>query len=302
MCECISYTTQVGKTGAWLLFVRLLVDHLHSLQGVVVINDPLTASVFIRESSSSSDHTPSDHASSMHSRIIEVDQLQTLCNGTAVEGVPPKAVATPTSHTMSLPLSPYTAYDATHSCTECVKRGMSSSHAHTLTSLLPLEGEGSLLLQWHVPEAALKHFVLSPDRRTIERVKLPTLKAKMADSKCSTAMSPILTLSPSLETAALLNLSHTGFDGLHIVVTLASQFETYRKVWPHVTIVGLPDMGCLGTGNTYHLTKVLAQHNYHLAQQQEGTQRIVWPYILLKSDQCVMWKKIDSTAKRWVEG
>ena len=278
-------------------------EHLHSLQGVTVISDPLSASVFIGEDSSSQDHTSEDHAPSLNSRIIPLESLQTLCKAT-MEGSPPKTVTVPTSHTVSLNLSQYTAYDATHSCTECIKRAMQSNHAHTLTSLLPLEGEGPLVLQWHVPEGALRHFVLSLDRRSIERLKLSTLKTKMADTKCPsvTSLTPIITISVGLEAAALLNLSHTGFDGLHIVVTLASQFEAYRKVWPNTIIVGLPDMGCLGTGNTYHLTKTLAQHTYllNMAAHQESTQRTVWPFVLMKSDQCVMWKMIDSTAKRWV--
>eukprot|EP00731_Ephydatia_muelleri_P031529 Em0023g36a len=282
---------QIGKTGAWLLFVRLLMDHLHSLQGVTVMCDPLAASIFLGEGP-----TSSDHASSMHSRVIPLEQLQTICTGTAVEGNPPKVATTPNSHTVSLPLSPYTAHDATHSCTECAKRGMASSHAHTLTSLLPLEGEGSVIVQWHIPECALKHFVLSSDCRSVERVKLSTaLKSKEA------TLTPIITNSYGPDATALLNLAHTGFDGLHIVATHTSQFDNYRKSWPHLIIMGLPDMGCLGTGSNYHLTKVFAQHNYLLnvvAQQQEAGQRTVWPFVLVKNDQCVMWKKIDASAKR----
>lgn len=284
----LSGQPQIGKTGAWLLFVRLLMDHLHSLQGVMVVCDPLAGSIFLGEGSSAS----------LHSRIIPLEQLHSLSSKTTVEGNPPKAAPVPTCHTV--PLSPYTAYDTTHSCTECAKR-MSSSHTHLVTSILPLEVEGSVTVQWHIPDSALKHFVLSPDRRTVERVRFPTFKAK--DSK-SSSITPIITLSSGHEGMALLNLSHTGFDGLHVVATQASQFDSYRKVWPHVVIMGLPDSGCLGTGNTYHLTKAFAQHNYLLnavAQQQESGQRTVWPFVLIRNDQCVMWKRIDISTKRSVD-
>ena len=38
---------QVGKTGAWLLMVRLLHSHLHSSQGVTVKNPPAPRSIFV---------------------------------------------------------------------------------------------------------------------------------------------------------------------------------------------------------------------------------------------------------------
>lgn len=262
--------------------------------------DPLAASIFLGEGPSSSDHASSDHAPSTHSRVIPLEHLQTICNSTTVDGNSPKVATTSTSHTMSLPLSPYTAYDVTHSCTECAKRGgMASSHAHTLTSLLPLEGEGPVVVQWHVPNTALKHFVLSSDCRSVERMKLPPSPQYKDDI---TVLTPVITHSYGSDaTTALLNLAHTGFDGLHIVATHASQFDHYRKSWPHVIIMGLPDMSGLGTGSNYHLTKVFAQHNYLLnvvAQKQEAGQQGVWPFVLVKNDQCVMWKKMDFSAKR----
>ena len=38
---------QVGKTGAWLLMIRLLHSHLHSSQGVIVENPPAPSSIFV---------------------------------------------------------------------------------------------------------------------------------------------------------------------------------------------------------------------------------------------------------------
>ena len=46
----LNFFSQIGKTGAWLLMIRLLHDHLRSSQGVMVENLPVSPSMFLPSS------------------------------------------------------------------------------------------------------------------------------------------------------------------------------------------------------------------------------------------------------------
>ena len=194
--------SQVGKTGAWLLLVRLIYDHIRAAQGVVVVNAPTPSSMFL-ESNPIDDRactnspprdasTPRD-SSLQQSRIISLEHLQRISREMQEDEKPalitiqdgsPKTIAQPSPrqgtnstssvrHTISLPVSRYIAYDYTHSCTECSKylRGSPVAHAEILTSLLPMGSGGHVTIQQ-------KHCVISPDRKMLERLKLQTLRPK----------------------------------------------------------------------------------------------------------------------------
>ena len=268
--------SQVGKTGAWLLMVRLLHDHLRSSQGVVVESSPIPSSVFLTRLSQDDESPLLSHAAlprsprSKCSTIVPLRLLQAMVRQSCEENDrkpifslsedSPKSQAefstlsTTNSqnehrHTVLIPLSPYVAYDFTHSCTDCAKylRGSPVSHAEILTSLLPTEQGGHISLQWHIPTYQQKHCVVSPDRKTLERLKLPTLKLK-GEKNIPHPLTPIFTPTLSRDSIGLFNLFHSSFEGMHVLVTTSGQFERYCKAWPNHIIMALPEQDSLGLG------------------------------------------------------
>ena len=268
--------SQVGKTGAWLLMVRLLHDHLRSSQGVVVKSSPTPSSVFLTRLSQDDEAPLLSHAAlplspqSKCSTIVPLRHLQAMtrqsCEDNDRKPIISLSEDSPKSqaefstlsttnsqnehrHTVLIPLSPYVAYDFTHSCTDCAKylRGSPVSHAEILTSLLPTEQSGHISLQWHIPTYQQKHCVISPDRKTLERLKLPTLKLK-GDKNIPHPLTPIFTPTLSRDSTGLFNLFHSSFEGLHVLVTTSGQFERYCKAWPNHIIMALPEQDSLGLG------------------------------------------------------
>ena len=151
-------------------------------------------------------------------------------------------------HTVYMPLSTRAAHDCSHSCTACSKYlgGGPGSRSEIFTSVLPT-GNGPVTIQWSVPASQLRHCVVSPDRTTLERIKLSTFKPK-SDKLSSHPLTPIFTVTTGRDATGLLNLFHAGFEYVHVVVTTSSQLEAYSKVWPNQLIMALPDRSSLGLG------------------------------------------------------
>ena len=149
-----------------------------------------------------------------------------------------------TRHTISLSIPPSVAYDFTHSCTDCSKylRGSPVAHPEILTSVLPTE-QGHITIQWHVPTYQQKYCVISPDRRSLERLKLPTLR--LSTKEKTQSLTSVFTMTLGRDSTGLLNLFHTLTDRLHVLVTSSGQFEKYCKAWPNHIVMALPDEGTL---------------------------------------------------------
>lgn len=152
-------------------------------------------------------------------------------------------------HIITIPISPHVAYDFTHSCTECSKylRGSPVGASEVLTFPLPAEKGGVVEIQWHVPTYQQKHCIISPDRKTLERLKLPTLRAK-GEKNFNSLFTPIFTPTIGRESSGMFNLFHASFDHLHVLVTTASQFEKYCKAWPNHLVMALPEQDSMGLG------------------------------------------------------
>ena len=230
--------------------------------------------------------TPSPNAASSyppskHSRIVSVEYLQDISKrlnkldkkpAISLPDGSPRSVGESSvhhttdfdmsRHTISIPVSPHIAYDFTHSCTECSKylRGSPVAHPEILTSILPTEQQGPVKIQWHVPTYQQKHCVISHDRKTLERLKLPMLRLK-GEKTITHPLTPIFTPTIGRDSTGLFNLFHTMYDHLHVLVTTSGQFEKYCKAWPNHLIMALPDEGSLGLGE---FTTVLgeAKHGY----------------------------------------
>lgn len=328
-----SSSLQVGKTGAWLLMVRLLHSHLHSSQGVTVENPPAPSSIFVSPNNFKEEtcHQLLQNEegvvllpqcsptlalrSSKQSKIVSLECLERIAKLLALDakndsklpklimlnnnspshtqtiarpshthqrlGSPPlsQAAATtnvhvaaadrttppsPSTSTISLPLSPYMTYDFTHSCSECSKhmRGNAIAQPEYLSSSLPLASgastnstvtsadsaglQGRITIKWFVPASQQKHCVMSQDRKVLERLKLPTFKFK--GEKASQPVTPIFTPTLGRDSSGLFNLFHSLPHHFHVLVTNFSEFKGYCKAWPNHIIMALPDQEVVGLG------------------------------------------------------
>ena len=162
---CVTFPSQVGKTGAWLLMIRLLQDHLRSSQGVTVENSPLPPSIFLPSSfqkNSSLESNPAcssseveaegrgDFApaavasSSRHSRVVPLDFLRDLLKATSDEktkssiqtlpSVVPTATPTQSSAQMSsMPVGGAAGVEPRHVVSVSVSPYMSYNYTHSCT-------------------------------------------------------------------------------------------------------------------------------------------------------------------------
>lgn len=274
--------------------IRLLHDHLHSLQEILVENLPPPISMFLPPSlygSSTSDDTSSSKdiskvndrdfvvpSTMKHSRVVPLEYLQDLMKDSAskeskndikqkhisLRDMPTQSsaessfIATGTSlgerHVVSISISQYMAYDFIHSCNKCSKyvQGNPNKQSEFLTSHLPSRngGEG-INIEWCIPANQQKHCVLSNNRKTLERLRLSTMKLK-GEKISSCPMTPVFTPTIGRDSSGLFNLFHSQFYHLHILVTSVSNFNNYCKVWPNHIIMALPDREGTGLGKHNH--------------------------------------------------
>ena len=247
--------------------VRLLHDILRSSQGVVVENLPPPTSVFLPDPPppprSEGSHSSAPLLGGSHSSIVSLsylkdvykkcedeEELKVELHGLSksvsmrTEGVSTATISdlTPSDsrHTLLLPVSPFMAYDYAHSCADCTKhlRANSAHNSELLTFKLPFPRTKShVTLKWHVPAPHHKHCVLSTDRRSLDRLKIPVQR-----KNTSISLTPLFTLSIRRDSSALLNLFHSlSPSHLHVVVILASEFDQYCKLWPGHLILVMPE-------------------------------------------------------------
>ena len=189
---------------------------------------------------------------------------------------------------VSLPVSPFMLYDFTHSCNECSKyvRGTPISPAEYLTSFLPPTTRGGssngdtregLTLKWRIPGSQQKHCVINSSSKTLERLKLPTIRLK-GDRVSSQIMTPVFTPTLGRDSCGLFNLFHGQFYNLHVLVTSETEFGNYCKAWPNHVIMALPDKATMGLG------KLVRVHLHHLSVVVSSpTFPLSLPYILFES-------------------
>ena len=93
-----------------------------------------------------------------------------------------------------------------------------------------------------------KYCVIDKENGVMERLCLPA----KPDSNMFDEV-PIFTLSLGRANSALLNLSHSGVSGLHVVVTVISEMQSYMGAWPGHVIMALPDSEASGRGQRSHM-------------------------------------------------
>ena len=237
----------------WHLLVRLLHDHLHSLKGVVIETGSLARSIFLKDGSTCEPVI----TNSKHSKIVTLEYLTSrLCNGVDSDEVlsPPRIITTSNSlslgvSTATISTSPYMAYDASHSCNDCTHLKQSSGQFSELISHLPLKDKSSVTIRWHVPLSQARHCTVSNDSgiKRLEMLNFPFFN-RHREQKAA-VRTPVFITSLGRELTGLLNLFHSGYQQLQVVVvTVESQFERYCKAWPQHIIMALPDHKAMGLG------------------------------------------------------
>lgn len=314
---------QVGKTGACLLLLRLLHDLTLSAHGVMVKNEPLAKKYLKRLKDSSAeplmvkfDPTIQEYFKTKHfSKIYSVLSLHNEgsleepeeVTDEEKEGTESKQSAEPKTEAY-LSLSFNCAYDPTHSCNGCVlymcRPHNSSTDTGVIRAEFTIEGPTPAIFAIYIPMSQRKLFDIKTcpvtGKITVQRfILFSDVTPYKKTSK--QVITPIFTPTFNRQAHALLNLHHAfvGAQHVHILVMNASQVANYQKVWPNHIILILPEGDkSQGYGPTLYWIKLFATHNYALncsvlAEQFPSNvdEHVVWPWIIIMNDSCVMWKK-----------
>ncbi|KAG8571101.1 hypothetical protein GDO81_011524 [Engystomops pustulosus] len=201
--------------------------------------------------------------------------------------------------TVSMMLTKYASYNTFHHCEQChqymdisstSQTPESTIHAFTFSS--SMLGE-EVQLHFIIPKSKEHHFVFSKQGKHLESMKLPLVSDAQS---LNGVKSPIFTPSSGRHEHGLLNLYHAmeGIDHLHIMVVKEYEMPLYRKYWSNHIMLVLPSMfNNAGAGASRFLIKELSYHNLELERnrmEELGVKRqCVWPFIVIMDDSCVLW-------------
>ncbi|CAM4522223.1 unnamed protein product [Caretta caretta] len=303
---------QVGKTGSYLQFLRILFRMLIRLLEVDVydeeeINANSTESSEITQSSN--DHWPdveifskitfdlSVHDTKYGSMsLVYTEQLSRVKQEASKET---KVEEPRKRETVSMMLTKYSAYNTFHHCEQCHQymdinpaAQMTDSTLHAFTFSSSMLGE-EVQLHFIIPKSKENHFVFSKQGKHLESMRLPLVSDKQ---NLNAVKSPIFTPSSGRHEHGLLNLYHAmeGISHLHLLVVKEYEMPLYRKYWPNHIMLVLPGMfNNAGVGAARFLIKELSYHNLELERnrlEELGVKRqCVWPFIVVMDDTCVLW-------------
>ncbi|XP_037661427.1 GREB1-like protein isoform X6 [Choloepus didactylus] len=201
--------------------------------------------------------------------------------------------------TVSMMLTKYAAYNTFHHCEQCHQymdftsaSQMSDSTLHAFTFSSSMLGE-EVQLYFIIPKSKESHFVFSKQGKHLESMRLPLVSDKQ---NLNAVKSPIFTPSSGRHEHGLLNLFHAmeGISHLHLLVVKEYEMPLYRKYWPNHIMLVLPGMfNNAGVGAARFLIKELSYHNLELERnrlEELGVKRqCVWPFIVVMDDSCVLW-------------
>ncbi|KAM6918711.1 GREB1-like protein [Xenentodon cancila] len=306
---------QVGKTGAYLQFLRILFRMLIRLlevdvydeeedeeeepsEGTTPVNTQWPDIEDVRKLPFDSD--PRDPKFRKASPVYS-DKMPKCLKELKQEGenqTQAKRV------TKSMRLSRFAAHNAFHHCEQChnyCEAGpatqLSECTFHAFTFCSSMLGE-EVQLQFFIPKAKEQHFVFSQQGSHLECLRLPLISSKDPDI----LKSPIFIPTTGRQEHGLLNLFHAmeGAPHLHILVVKQFEMPHYRKYWPNHILLVLPAMfNNAGVGAARFMIKELSYHNLELERnrlEEQGVKRQdVWPFIVMMDDSCVQWSTYQST-------
>ncbi|XP_072426504.1 GREB1-like protein isoform X2 [Chiloscyllium punctatum] len=303
---------QIGKTGAYLQFLRILFRMLIRLLEVDVYNEE-EINEEMKETNEQAqgintqwpdielfskmifDLTVHDpryrHISPVYSDKLPKIKLESGKERSPTEGSAKR-------ETVSIMLTKYAAYNTFHHCEHChhytdfnPATQVSDSTLHAFTFCSSMLGE-EVQLHFIIPKSKEQHFVFSQQGKHLESMRLPLV----TDKNPKSVKSPIFTPTTGRHEHGLLNLYHAieGANHLHVLVVKEFEMPLYRKYWPNHIMLVLPGMfNDAGVGAAHFLIKELSYHNLELErnrQEEMGVKRqCVWPFILVIDDSCVLW-------------
>ncbi|KAF6088069.1 GREB1 like retinoic acid receptor coactivator [Phyllostomus discolor] len=302
---------QVGKTGSYLQFLRILFRMLIRLLEVDVYD----------EGEINTDHSEGSEVSqsegepwpdiesfskmpfdiSVHDpkyslmSLVYTEKLAALKQEAIKES---KAEEPRKRETVSMMLTKYSAYNTFHHCEQCHQymdlastSQMPDSTLHAFTFSSSMLGE-EVQLYFIIPKSKESYFVFSKQGKHLESMRLPLV----SDKNLNAVKSPIFTPSSGRHEHGLLNLFHAmeGISHLHLLVVKEYEMPLYRKYWPNHIMLVLPGMfNNAGVGAARFLIKELSYHNLELERnrlEELGIKRqCVWPFIVVMDDSCVLW-------------
>ncbi|XP_066537902.1 GREB1-like protein [Hoplias malabaricus] len=306
----LSGPPQVGKTGAYLQFLRILFRMLIRLLEVDVYDEEEIEEVEDPAAPVSSglqwpdlediqkmtfDPCPRDPKFKHCSVVYSNENLQRL---NAIKREKCEESGEMKRNTMSIRLSMFAAHNAFHHCEQCHQysepgptRPLSDCTFHTFTFCSSMLGE-EVQLHFIIPKTKERHFIFSQQGCHLESMRLPLI----SDKDSNMLKSPIFTPTLGRHEHGLLNLYHAmeGADHLHILVVKQHEMPLYRKYWPNHILLVLPAVfNTSGVGAARFMIKELSYHNLELERnrlEEQGVRRQeVWPFILIMDDSCVLW-------------
>uniref|UniRef100_A0A9J8BEF9 GREB1 like retinoic acid receptor coactivator n=1 Tax=Cyprinus carpio carpio TaxID=630221 RepID=A0A9J8BEF9_CYPCA len=288
----LSGPPQVGKTGAYLQFLRILFRMLIRLLEVDVYDEEELEdgkkAIFWPDVEDVRklpfDLYPHD-PKFRYASPVYADRMPKL----EAEEEPLKR------NTVSVRLSLFAAHNAFHHCEQCHHYSepapLSDCTFHAFTFCSSMLGE-EVQLHFIIPKAKEPHFVFSQQGSHLESMRLPLI----SDKECNMLKSPIFTPTTGRQEHGLLNIYHAmeGAEHLHILVVKQYEMPLYRKYWPNHILLVLPAMfNNSGVGAARFMIKELSYHNLELErnrQEEQGVKRQdVWPFIVMMDDSCVLW-------------
>ncbi|XP_045637877.1 GREB1-like protein isoform X3 [Ursus americanus] len=303
---------QVGKTGSYLQFLRILFRMLIRLLEVDVYDEgEINTGHSESNEVSQSEGEPWPDIESFSKMPFDVSvhdpkySLMSLVYTEKLAAVKQEAIKDVKAEeprkrgTVSMMLTKYAAYNTFHHCEQCHQymdftsaSQMSDSTLHAFTFSSSMLGE-EVQLYFIIPKSKESHFVFSKQGKHLESMRLPLVSDKQ---NLNAVKSPIFTPSSGRHEHGLLNLFHAmeGISHLHLLVVKEYEMPLYRKYWPNHIMLVLPGMfNNAGVGAARFLIKELSYHNLELERnrlEELGVKRqCVWPFIVVMDDSCVLW-------------
>nr|XP_020041973.1 GREB1-like protein isoform X1 [Castor canadensis] len=265
----LSGPPQVGKTGSYLQFLRILFRMLIRLLEVDVYDEEEINTDYNKSSDvSQSEGEPWPDIESFSKLPFDVSvhdpkyRLMSLVYTEKLAGVKQEIIKeckveeSRKRETVSMMLTKYAAYNTFHHCEQCHQymdftpaSQMSDSTLHAFTFSSSMLGE-EVQLYFIIPKSKESHFVFSKQGKHLESMRLPLV----SDKNLNAVKSPIFTPSSGRHEHGLLNLFHAmeGINHLHLLVVKEYEMPLYRKYWPNHIMLVLPGMfnnAGVGKGN-----------------------------------------------------
>nr|XP_054772860.1 GREB1-like protein [Lytechinus pictus] len=298
---------QVGKTGAYLHFARVLLRMLIRLQEVEVFDEPNLdipppppeGSMELPEGEEGTggafgrtgfDYQLREGRFKGHSPAWQTDTKQHVFAALDSKNDQKRA-------TTSMRLTKYSAHNAFHHCDQCQHyKYLTATEARETKAYsvqLNMRYYGEVEMQFVIPAQQEKHFVFVMQSGQLSSMVLPT-KQEQGPNAVKT---PIFMPSFGRQEQALINLYHTmeGSKHVHIIVCKQKDALAYEKQWPNHVLLILPSLANeAGPGAAKYFIKELASRNLELEKNRQSKLGLqpdaVWPFIALMEDNCVTWR------------